>query len=176
MFDPKTSAYEVIRSSRKTVAVEVTRDARVRVRAPHRLPRRELEQVLVRYAAWIDAHVASQQARAAAFPEPTPQEEAALRAKAAACLPGRVAHYAALMGVTPTSLKITSARTRFGSCSGKNGLCFSFRLMAYPEAAIDYVVVHELAHITHKNHSAAFYAHVAAYMPDWQARRALLRR
>lgn len=176
MFNPKTSPYEVVRSSRKTVAVEVTREGTVRVRVPRRFPGRDVEAVLQRYAGWIDAHVAAQRQRAAAHPEPTPQEEAALRARAKAYLPGRVALWAGRMGVTPASVKITSARTRYGSCSAKNGLCFSLRLMAYPEAAVDYVVVHELAHITHKNHSAAFYAHVAAFMPDWQERRALLKR
>ena len=90
-------------------------------------------------------------------------------------LPGKVAHYAAIMGVTPTSVKITAARTRFGSCSGKNGICFSLYLMQYPEAAIDYVVVHELAHIRHHDHSPAFYAQVARVLPDYKARQCLLK-
>ena len=90
-------------------------------------------------------------------------------------LPPKVAHYAQMMGVQPTGMTITSARTRFGSCSGKNRICFSWRLMDYPEAAVDYVVVHELAHIVHKNHGPQFWALVGQYMPDYRARRALLR-
>lgn len=74
-------------------------------------------------------------------------------------------HYAAIMGVVPTSVKITAAKSRFGSCSGKNGICFSLYLMQYQEEAIDYVVVHELAHIRHHDHSSAFYAEVAKVMP-----------
>ena len=62
------------------------------------------------------------------------------------------------------------------SCSGKNRLCFSWRLMDYPEEAIDYVVVHELAHIRHHNHSRDFYALVASILPDYKERQALLRR
>ena len=84
-------------------------------------------------------------------------------------------HYAKLMTLYPTGLKITSARTRFGSCSGKNSICFSWRLMDYPESAIDYVVVHELAHIAHKNHGPQFWALVERYLPDYRARRAMLR-
>mgnify|MGYP000174709420 CR=1 FL=1 len=80
------------------------------------------------------------------------------------------------MGLVPAGIKITSARTRFGSCSGKNSICFSWRLMLYPPEAIDYVIVHELAHIRHHDHSPAFYREVEAYLPDWRARRALLRR
>ena len=91
-------------------------------------------------------------------------------------LPGKVAAYARRMGVAPASVRITSARTRFGSCSAKNGLCFSWRLMQYPEAAVDYVVVHELAHIRHHDHSPAFYAFVAQFLPDYRQRAALLRR
>ena len=86
-----------------------------------------------------------------------------------------MAHYAEWMGVTPTGVKITGAKTRFGSCSAKNSLCFSLYLMAYPDAAVDYVVVHELAHIRHKNHSPAFYAEVARVMPDYRERRKLLK-
>ena len=57
------------------------------------------------------------------------------------------------MGLTPAAVTITGARKRFGSCSASNRICYSWRLMQYPEAAVDYVVVHELAHIVHKDHS-----------------------
>lgn len=86
-----------------------------------------------------------------------------------------MARYAREMGVQPAAVTITAARTRFGSCSAKNRICFSWRLMEYPEAAVDYVVVHELAHIVHKNHGPQFWALVERYLPDWRARRALLR-
>ena len=79
------------------------------------------------------------------------------------------------MGLTPAGVRITGAQKRFGSCSGQNRLCFSWRLMLYPPEAIDYVVVHELAHIHHHNHGPAFYALVEQYMPDYRQRQALLR-
>ncbi|MEG1614194.1 MAG: M48 family metallopeptidase, partial [Oscillospiraceae bacterium] len=75
----------------------------------------------------------------------------------------------------PTAVKITSAEKRFGSCSGKNSLCFSYRLMQYPQDAIDYVIVHELAHIKHKNHSKNFYELIEQYMPDYKERNAILK-
>jgi hypothetical protein len=78
-------------------------------------------------------------------------------------------------GLKPQYIKITSAKRRFGSCSGKNGICFSWRLMRYPESAIDYVIVHELAHIEHKNHGGAFYDRIEAILPDLRERRKLLR-
>jgi predicted metal-dependent hydrolase len=79
------------------------------------------------------------------------------------------------MGLEPTGVGITGAEKRFGSCSAKNRLSFSWRLMRYPEAAVDYVVVHELAHIRHKNHGKEFYALIESYMPDYKERRKLLK-
>ena len=64
---------------------------------------------------------------------------------------------------------------RYGSCSSKNSICYSWRLMEKPGAAIDYVVVHELAHLKHKNHGPGFYACVAGVLPDYRERRKLLK-
>ena len=167
--------YEIIRSRRRTVALEVTREGRVLVRAPLRMPQSEIEQFAASHAAWLERAQARVQARQKAYPPLTDAQIAALRQRAEEVLPGKVAHYAAIMGVVPASVKITAARTRFGSCSGKNSLCFSLYLMRYPEAAIDYVVVHELAHIRHHDHSPAFYAEVARVMPDYKERARLLK-
>lgn len=167
--------YTLIRSSRRTMALEITRDGRLLVRAPQRAPQAVIDRFVASHADWIAAHLEKQRQRAENHPPLTEDELAALRQKARDILPGRVAHYAEWMGVTPTGVKITGAKTRFGSCSAKNSLCFSLYLMAYPDAAIDYVVVHELAHIRHKNHSPAFYAEVARVMPDYRERRKLLK-
>lgn len=72
-------------------------------------------------------------------------------------------------------MRITAARTRYGSCSGKNSLSFSCFLVNYPDQAIDLVVVHELCHIRVKNHGPAFYALLEQYLPDYRERRQLLR-
>jgi hypothetical protein len=80
------------------------------------------------------------------------------------------------MGVKPTKLTITSARTRWGSCSGKNALSFSFRLALCRPSAVEYVVVHELCHILHKNHSKAFWAEVEKNFPDFRLEKAYLKK
>ena len=167
--------YELRRSRRKTLALEVTREGQVIVRAPLRMSAKQIERFIATHADWIVRTQKRQRDRLAAHPEPDEKRRAELIRRAKAELPPKVAHYARLMGVQPTGLAITSARTRFGSCSGKNRICFSWRLMDYPEAAVDYVVVHELAHIVHKNHGPQFWALVGQYMPDYRARRALLR-
>lgn len=167
--------YRLIRSDRKTLALEVTRDGEVIVRAPRRAAQRRIDEFVASHEAWLQNALKRQAARAAAYPEPDAEEEARLRRLAREVLPARTAYFSARMGLTPTGVKITSARTRFGSCSAKNSICYSWRLMMYPPEAVDYVVVHELAHIAHKNHSREFYACIARELPDYQTRRALLR-
>ena len=165
----------MIRSDRRTVALEVTREGRVLVRAPKRMAQREIDAFVEKHRDWLDAHLAKQQDWQSAHPEPTAEERQAMIEKARAILPEKVAYYANVMGLQPSGITITGARTRFGSCSPKNRLCFSWRLMAYPEKAIDYVVVHELAHIVHRNHGPAFHALVESILPDHKQRRAMLK-
>ncbi len=169
--------YKVIRSDRRTLSLEIGEEGIPLVRAPRRCPEREIERFVVSHTEWVLRHAETWRRRQAAQAarQVTPQQEEALRRQAAQVIPARVAVFAARMGVTPTGVKITSARKRFGSCNGKNSLCFSWRLMQYPPEAVDYVVVHELAHIRHHDHSAAFWAFVAQIMPDYRARQALLR-
>ena len=169
--------YTLIRSSRRTLGLEITADLRIVVRAPKRCSQRQITDFVARHEDWIRDHLAIQQRRAAAAAARavTPEQEAELRRRAAEYIPARVARYAPVVGVVPTGVKITSAQKRFGSCNGKNSLCFSWRLMQYPPEAIDYVVVHELCHILHHDHSAAFWSAVARVMPDYKQRQALLR-
>lgn len=167
--------YTLLRSRRRTLAIEVQRDGTVLVRAPMHTPQKTIDEFLARRSEWIAQAQQRQRQRCEAYPPLSPAEIAQLRQKAKEILPDKVAYWAKIMGVAPTGLKITAAQKRFGSCSGKNSLCFSLYLMRYPEAAIDAVVVHELAHIRHKNHSPAFYAEVARYLPDYRQRAQLLK-
>ena len=165
----------VIRSGRRTLALEVTREGTALVRAPYRASDEDIARFVESHRRWLETHLARRQAYLASHPAPTEEQIALWRQQAKDRLPDKVALWAARMGVRPAGITITAARTRFGSCSGKNRLSFSLYLMAYPEDAIDYVVVHELAHIRHHDHSPAFYREVARYLPDWQQRRGLLR-
>ena len=167
--------YELIRSDRRTVSMEVTREGKVVVRAPARMRQDAIDAFVRSHERWLAGAKARQQAREEQYPEPDEAEKQRLIGLARTVLPEKVAAWAARMGVKPTGITITGAEKRFGSCSGKNRVCFSWRLMRYPEPAIDYVVVHELAHIRHKNHSSAFYACVARYLPDYKEREKLLR-
>ena len=167
--------YTLIRSRRRTLAVEISRDCRVIVRSPLRTPTAVIDACVSQRRDWIETHLQRRREYVQTHPPLAAEEVEALRRRAKEDLPPRVAHWAAIMGLTPTGIKITAARTRYGSCSGKNSLCFSLYLMQYPEEAIDAVVVHELAHIRHKNHSPAFYAEVERWLPDYRQRAQLLK-
>ena len=165
----------VIRSDRKTLGLQVDKEGTLIVRAPRRTGAAEIEAAIKKHAAWIEKAQKTQRERAAAHPAPTAEETARLKAAAKEILPPKVRYYAALMGVEPTRVTVTGAKTRFGSCSAKNAVSFSCYLMRCPDPAVDYVVVHELAHIRHHDHSPTFWAEVEKWLPDYKERKKLLR-
>ena len=79
------------------------------------------------------------------------------------------------MGVSYTSVSVSTAKSRWGSCSADDKLRFSFRLLYAPKDVVEYVVVHELAHTRQKNHSPLFWAEVKKYVPDYKQKRAWLK-
>ena len=133
-------AYELIRSSRRTMSVEVDSTGGVLVRAPRLMPKWRVEAFVRERQDWIVRAKARQAKRQEKLPD-IREEDKPLYVKRA----------------------------------GKNRLSFSWRLMAYPEAAIDYVVVHELAHIRYKDHSRAFYGFIESVLPDYRDRIRLLK-
>ena len=164
--------FPVLRSDRRTVGITVRRGGEVVIRAPKRMPLSEVRNVVEAHRAWLEKAIEAGKR----LPDlPDAQEQEVLRRKAKQLLPPLVERWAKIIGVQPASFRITSAKTRFGSCSGRNGLCFSLFLMQYPPEAIEYVVVHELCHILHHDHSAAFWAAVERYLPDYRTRKKLLK-
>jgi predicted metal-dependent hydrolase len=126
--------YSLKRSGRKTLSLEITGDLNILVRAPMRLSRREIDRFVESRSDWIASHLEKQRLRTEAglSGELSATEIGFLKGKALAVIPGRVRYYGQLMGLEPAGLRITGAGTRFGSCSGKNRLCFSYKLMLYP--------------------------------------------
>ncbi len=161
--------YKLIRSNRKTISVEISSKAEIIVRAPMRMRLGDIDKFVEDHADWIDGHIELQKQRLKAkMPEPSADEVHELKNRAKEYLPKRVEYYSALMGVEPSSVKITSAKNRLGSCSSADGVCFSFRVMQYDDEVIDYVVIHELAHIKEHNHSKRFYTVVEKYCPEYK--------
>lgn len=101
--------------------------------------------------------------------------EKALRDKARADFTERLAHHATRLGVPTPQLRLSSARTRWGSCNHRGSIALNWRLVFMSPAVVDYVVCHELAHLKEMNHSPRFWSVVEQLCPDWKARRLELR-
>jgi hypothetical protein len=210
--------FDVIRSRRKTIAVEITREGGILVRAPLKLARREVLAFVHKNRAWIDrklvqARVRQEERTPRRFLEgenfPFLGEQHRLRyvaggeylrqqngefllgadlspragdlfrtwyrARAREILEDRVEHFALRMGLTCRSVRITDAKERWGSCNAAGSLNFAWRLVMAPPPVIDYVIVHELAHLVEMNHSRRFWERLGRVLPDYAKRRKWLR-
>lgn len=170
------NAYELIRSNRKTITLQIKGDGRIIVRAPLRMAAKDIQRFIDSKAAWIEKHlVIIQQRQQPVAPAFTVEQLHQLAEAAKSDLPRRVARFAALVGVTYGRITIRAQKSRWGSCSGKGNLNFNCLLMLCPEDVRDYVVVHELCHRKELNHSPRFWALVEAVLPEYKAQRKWLK-
>lgn len=166
--------YKFIRSKRKTIELSIGDDFLPLVKAPLKMSTEDIEKFVLKHERWIEKQIIKKREHDEKFAL-SPEEETMLKEKALPYLTERTEYFAKLMGLKNNGIKITSAKKRFGSCSGKNSICYSWRLMQYPPEAIDYVIVHELAHIVYKNHGKVFYKLIEKYLPDYKKREKLLK-
>lgn len=202
---------KLIRSRRMTLSLEISRDAKLIVRAPATAPLQYIEQfisskhlwilkkqrfVQERFAAvrpkmFVDAeqflylgnsyglHLVDNGEQALLFDEGFKLSKAYIpkarelfidwyRQQAYQRIKERVDWYAGIFGLTYNKFGITGAKRLFGSCSAHNNLHFAWRLVMAPLQVVDYVVIHELAHIEVKNHSKRFWNKVRTMLPDYQ--------
>ena len=162
--------YNVIYSKRKTISLRVLDDGSVCVRAPKGVSKGFIDKFVSSHLDFIEDRRMAINRKAELF-----SGEADLENRTMAAVMPFVEKYSSLMGVSPGKIRITSAKKRFGSCSSSKTVCFSKYLCLYPADAIEYVVVHELAHLIHMNHSPAFHNVVKKYLPDATERKKLLK-
>ena len=170
----------VIRSNRKTVAIQVNSDLTVTVRAPKYVSEKYIEQILHEKESWIRKHIEEIKAKKAQHEagnmKPLTRDELQkLADEAVEYIPKRVEHFAKIIGVDYGRITIRNQKTRWGSCSSKGNLNFNCLLIYFPDSVIDYVVIHELCHRKYMNHSKHFWAEVEKYMPDYKIRRKYLK-
>ncbi len=171
--DDKTHI-EVIRSKRKTLAIEIRPDMRVVVRAPEKIPQNEIMKFVEEKQNWIKKHLVQMYFKAEEIkkqkkePALTNADIEKLCQKALSVIPDKVKYYAEIMGVTYGRITIRNQKTRWGSCSSKGNLNFNCLLMLMPDKVLDYVVVHELCHLKQMNHSKKVWKEVERYMPDYK--------
>ena len=160
----------LIRSSRRSLAAEIIPDGTVIIRAPQRMPEHEIRRFVQEKAADIERHVQRrkiQNQQLSALPPFTAADIRDMAKRAAALIPQRTAYFAQKIGVTYGRITIRNQKTRWGSCTADGNLNFNCLLMAAPPEVLDSVVVHELCHRLHPNHSKAFYAEVYRVFPDY---------
>lgn len=162
----------IIRSSRKTLSLQI-KNGEIVVRAPLKMKDREIYKFISLKKDWIEKHLAEFNERQKELNNVQPftkEEIAALTKKAKEIIPERVKLYAPKIGVTYNRITIRCQRTRWGSCSSKGNLNFNCLLVLFPTEIIDSVVVHELCHRKHMNHSQQFYKEIDKVFPEYKNR------
>ena len=165
-------SYSVIRTDRKTTAIQIMDDGAVLVRCPKTLSDRRIRELVQSKARWI---LKKQAAVPPATEKLTQTQLKTLQQQAKAVFAARVAHFAPRVGVSPGHVTVRAQKTRWGSCSAKGNLNFNCLLLLAPQAVLDYVVVHELCHLKEMNHSTRFWALVAQHIPDATQRKKWLK-
>lgn len=169
---------EIIRSNRKSIAIEIRPDATVLVRAPFIMKDAEIQKFVKEKEKWIQTHlekVKEKQNTAKDMKKLSMEEIQTLADLALKVIPEKVKYYARIMNVSYGRITIRNQKTRWGSCSAKGNLNFNCLLMLAPDEVVDYVVVHELCHLIEMNHSKAFWAQVEQVMPDYKKHRKWLK-
>lgn len=173
--------YTLIRSKRKSYAISISPDGQITVRVPLVTSDREVRQILSQKQHWIVTKYLEQQEKQINKPVSglTDAQRNALTQRyivaAKEYFPKRAAYFRQFTGGTYNRITIRDQKTRWGSCSARGTLSFNWRLMLAPPAILDYVVVHELCHLTHMNHSAAFWQAVESVYPDYRNARKWLK-
>lgn len=210
--------YRLVRSSRKTLSMQITQQGELVVRAPNRCPKDYIDRFVASKEAWIrenmkkvlgqknqrnqfrpldretlnfcgtslqvvptkDLRVTLDwEKRRILLPDVSVEELLPALAKVykqagKPYLEARLQYWSGVTGISYSQMKLNSALRRWGSCSQEGNINLSWFLLFAPEEAIDYVLVHELCHRRHFNHSKAFWALVEQFMPDYQDRKKLL--
>lgn len=168
---------ERVSRNARSIRIEIRGSDEVLLVIPRRGSRAAAQAFLQSRLNWIERKLDEHRRREAgriAIPMPAIGERA-LREQARGIARGLIAAEAQRLGVQPTSLRIADQRTLWGSC-GRNGtISLNWRLVLAPPEVFRYVVIHELAHLTHRNHGQRFWALVARQMPDFAVHRCWLR-
>ena len=167
---------KLIRSKRKTIALVVAADATLIIRAPLKTSLEYITNLVTKKWDWVTAKKAQAKKYSGIIPiKPNKEQVKNYKALALQKITERVNFYSAKTGWQYKSIKITNAKKRWGSCSRNGSINFTWRLILAPLDVIDYVIVHELAHINQKNHSVKFWESVKTVLPDYLERRKWLK-
>ena len=173
--------YTLVRSSRKSCAISIDPEGQITVRVPLRISQKEIEHLLVEKRIWIITKYLDIEKHRQNRPVSnlTEVQRIALEkryiAAAKEYFPKRAAYFVQFTGGSYNRISIRDQKTRWGSCSARGTLSFNWRLMLAPPTIADYVIVHELCHLTYMNHSADFWRKVESVYPDYRTARKWLK-
>ena len=177
MLNEKIS-YQIIRSQRKTMSLEIKSDGQIIVRAPLRLSQVRIRRFVEQKQEWILKNLEKIQKREVqreTVPGLSKEERTSLQQEACRKIPERTAYFAEKIGVSYGRITLRQQKTRWGSCSANGNLNFNWLLILAPPEVLDYVVVHELCHRRQMNHSQAFWNEVSAVLPGYKEQKKWLK-
>lgn len=167
------------KSFRKTISLSIEDDGIVLVRAPSFMTNTQIEKFINEKRNWLDKNlkkIHERKKEAKRFHDLIdPKKIKDYRERARSLLAERADHYAEKFDLNYNGIRISSAKTRWGSCNYKNGLNFNWKILFAPPQVQDYLVTHELAHTVHKNHQKRFWQLVEKMHPDFKNSRKWLR-
>ena len=177
MLNEKIS-YQIIRSQRKTMSLEIKPDGQIIVRAPLRLSQVRIRRFVEQKQEWILKNLEKIQKREVqreTVPGLSKEERTRLQQEVCRKIPERTAYFAEKIGVSYGRITLRQQKTRWGSCSANGNLNFNWLLILAPPEVLDYVVVHELCHRRQMNHSQAFWNEVSAVLPGYKEQKKWLK-
>lgn len=163
--------YKIIKSFRKSISLQI-KSWEIIVKAPRFMLQKTIDTFVQKHKDWIVSRLKQEKNKIIY----NPKQIEDLKIKARDYIPNRVRELAYKFWFSYNFIKITSAKTRWGSCTSKKNLNFSYRLILTPKDVIDYVIIHELSHLKHMNHSKRFWREVASMMPDYKKKELWLKK
>ena len=173
----------LIRSDRRNFAIEIGRDKKVKVRVPRRASKAQIEGLLKEKQDWIlrtldkiDKRNAIEKSEENQIEKLEPEEVKRLKKEARERLTELTEYWAGRMGISYGRISIRGQKTRWGSCSSKGNLNYNYLLMLCPDEVAEYVVIHELCHRIHMNHSKEFWNKIEEFCPRYKIAKKWLKR
>lgn len=160
--------YKIVRSNRKTMAIYVKKDCTLEVKAPIYINDAEIEKFIKDKEIWINKTIQKIKKENKERFYLSEYEKEKLIEKANKIIPIKVEIISRKIGIMPSKIRLTSAKSYWGCCNRKHELSFSWRLMLASDATIDYVITHELIHIKFFNHSTKFWKEVEKIIPNYK--------